>query len=130
MSGSGQSSRSPFSYVSLEERAPQRHPLRRVRSIVDEALESLSPRFEELYSRRGRPSAPPERLFRALLLQGLYSVRSEGRLMERLDFDLLFRWFVGLELDERVWNATTFTKNQGPLRTLMSFAEYPDSATV
>ena len=115
MRGRGQSSGSLFSYVSLEERVPRRHPLRRVRAIVDEALASLSPRFEELYSKRGRPSVPPEHLLRALLLQVLYSVRSERQLMERLDFDLLFRWFVGLELDERVWNATTFTKNRDRL---------------
>jgi len=115
MRGSSQSSRSLFSYVSLEERVPRLHPLRQVRSIVDEALTSLSPRFEELYSKRGRPSVPPEHLLRALLLQVLYSVRSERQLMERLDFDLLFRWFVGLELDERVWNATTFTKNRDRL---------------
>lgn len=112
MRGRGQSARSLFSYVSLEERVPRRHPLRRVRAIVDEALESLSPRFEELYSKRGRPSVPPEHLLRALLLQALYSVRSERQLMERLEFDMLFRWFVGLELDERVWDATTFTKNR------------------
>jgi len=115
MRGRGQSSRSPFSDVSLEERAPRRHPPRRVRALVDEALTSLSPRIEELYSRRGRPSVPPEHLLRALPLQVLYSVRSERQLMERLDFDLLFRWFVGLELDERVWNATTFTKNRDRL---------------
>lgn len=115
MRGSGQSSRSLFSYVSLEDRVPRRHPLRRIRAIVDEALASLSPRLEESYSRRGRPSVPPEHLLRALLLQVLYSVRSERQLMERLDFDLLFRWFVGLELDERVWNATTFTKNRDRL---------------
>lgn len=115
MRGTGQGSRSLFSYVSLEDRVPQRHPLRRIRAIVDEALAALSPRFEELYSRRGRPSVPPEHLLRALLLQVLYSVRSERQLMERLDFDLLFRWFVGLELDERVWNATTFTKNRDRL---------------
>ena len=112
MRGRGQSARSLFSYVSLEKRVPQRHPLRRIRSIVDEALESLSPRFEKLYSKRGRPSVPPEHLLRALLLQALYSVRSERQLMERLEFDMLFRWFVGLELDERVWDATTFTKNR------------------
>ncbi len=115
MRGRGQSARSLFSYVSLEERVPQWHPLRRVRAIVDEALASLSPRFEALYSKRGRPSVPPEHLLRALLLQVLYGVRSERQLMERLEFDMLFRWFVGLELDERVWDATTFTKNRDRL---------------
>lgn len=115
MRGRSWSARSLFSYVSLEERVPRRHPLRRVREIVDEVLASLSPRFEELYSKRGRPSVPPEHLLRALLLQVLYSVRSERQLMERLEFDLLFRWFVGLELDEHVWSATTFTKNRDRL---------------
>ena len=115
MRGRGQSARSLFSYVSLEERVPQWHPLRRVRAIVDEALASLSPRFEALYSKRGRPSVPPEHLLRALLLQVLYGVRSERQLMERLEFDMLFRWFVGVELDERVWDATTFTKNRDRL---------------
>ena len=79
---------------------------------MDEALESLSPQFEELDSRRGRPSVPPEHLLRALVLQVLYGVRSEHQLMKRLEFDMLFRWFVGPELDDRVWDATTFTKNR------------------
>ncbi|SNR70730.1 Transposase domain, partial [Tistlia consotensis] len=84
-----------FSYVSCEARVPSDHPLRGIRAIVDEALEVLSPRFDELYSRIGRPSIAPEKLLRALLLQAFYSIRSERQLMEQLDYNLLFRWFVG-----------------------------------
>jgi len=101
-----------FSYVSLEERVPADHPLRAIRRMTDEALASLSERFDEMYARCGRPSIPPEFLLRALLLQLLYSVRSERQLMEQLDYNLLFRWFVGLEIDSTVWDATTFTKNR------------------
>jgi transposase len=105
-----------FSYVSLEARVPEDHPLRAMRQLVDEALQTLSPRFDRLYAkRRGRPSVPPERLLRALLLQVLYSIRSERQLMEQLDYNLLFRWFVGLEMDERVWTPTVFTKNRDRL---------------
>jgi transposase len=89
-----------FSYVSLEERIPEGHPLRAVRKAVDQVLGDMSRDFEGLYSHTGRPSIPPERLFRALLLQVFYSVRSERLLMEQLDYNLLFRWFVGLEIDE------------------------------
>jgi transposase len=88
------------------------HPLRPIRQIVDEALAELSPEFETLYAKLGRPSIPPERLLRALLLQAFYSVRSEKQLMEQLDYNLLFRWFVGLALDAQVWNETVFTKNR------------------
>ena len=88
-----------FSYVSCEARVPKDHPLRPIRQIVDEALGALSPAFEKLYARFGRPSIPPERLLRALLLQAFYSVRSERQLMEQLDYNLLFRWFVGLSMD-------------------------------
>ena len=101
-----------FSYVSCEARVPQDHPLRPIRRIVDEALAALSPEFEQLYARFGRPSIPPERLLRALLLQAFYSVRSEQQLMEQLDYNLLFRWFVGLSLDAEIWDATVFTKNR------------------
>jgi transposase len=101
-----------FSYVSSEERVPKDHPLRPIRRIVDEALRVLSPEFEQLYAKFGRPSIPPERLLRALLLKAFYSVRSELQLMERLDYNLLFRWFVGLSLDAAVWDATVFTKNR------------------
>jgi transposase len=104
-----------FSYVSMEKRVPQDHPLRRVRAMTDTALRGMSPQFDALYARLGRPSIPPERLLRALLLQALYSVRSERQLMERLDYDLLFRWFVGLSMDERVWDETVFTKNRDRL---------------
>ena len=88
-----------FSYVSCEARVPMDHPLRPIRQIVDEALAALSPEFERLYAKFGRPSIPPEKLLRALLLQAFYSVRSERQLMEQLDYNLLFRWFVGLSLD-------------------------------
>jgi transposase len=101
-----------FSYRTLEERIRPDHPVRRIRAILDRALKALSPRLEALYSRVGRPSIAPERLLRASLLQILYSVPSERRLMERLDHDLLFRWFVGLAMDDVVWDATTFTKNR------------------
>src|ERR1700758_1734166 len=101
-----------FSYVSCEARVPKDHPVRPIRQIVDEALGALSPEFEKLYARFGRPSIPPERLLRALLLQAFYSVRSEKQLMEQLDYNLLFRWFVGLSVDAAVWDETVFTKNR------------------
>jgi transposase len=101
-----------FSYVGLEERIPADYPLRRVRAMVDIALRGLNAEFEKLYSREGRPSIPPERLLRALLLQALYSVRSEIQLMDQLNFNLLFRWFVGLGIDDAVWDVTVFTKNR------------------
>ena len=101
-----------FSYLSCEARVPKDHPLRPIRQIVDKALAALSPEFEKLYAKLGRPSIPPERLLRALLLQAFYSVRSELQLMEQLDYNLLFRWFVGLSLDEAVWDETVFTKNR------------------
>jgi transposase len=104
-----------FSYVSPERRVPADHPLRPIRAMVDAAFARLSPRFEALYSHTGRPSVPPEKLLRALLLQVFYSVRSEALLMEQLDYNLLFRWFVGLNMDEAVWDATTFTKNRDRL---------------
>ena len=101
-----------FSYLSLESRVPQDHPLRDIRQIVDELLRKLSSRFEKIYSPIGRPSIPPEKLLRALLLQVLYTVRSERQLMEQLDYNLLYRWFVGLNIDDQVWDATTFTQNR------------------
>src|ERR1700752_4085603 len=100
-----------FSYVSCEARVPKDHPLRPIRQIVDEALAALSPEFEKLYARFGRPSIPPERLLRTLLLQAFYSVRSELQLMEQLDYNLVFRWFVGLSLAAAVWDVTGVTKN-------------------
>lgn len=104
-----------FSVVTLEQRVPVDHPLRAIRQMTDEALEELSPLFERLYAKTGRPSIAPERLLRALLLQVLYSVRSERMLMEQLDYNLLFRWFVGLTPDEPVWVPTVFTKNRDRL---------------
>jgi transposase len=104
-----------FSYVSCEARVPADHPLRLIRAVVDEALEALSAEFERLYARVGRPSIPPEKLLRALLLQAFYSVRSERQLMEQLDYNLLFRWFVGLSMDAPVWDASTFSKNRDRL---------------
>src|SRR5215813_7783737 len=99
-----------FSYVSIEERIPADHPLRGVRKVADAVLSEMSTDFDGLYAKSGRPSIPPERLFRALLLQVFYSVRSERLLMEQLDYNLLFRWFVGLEIDETVWNHVVFSK--------------------
>jgi transposase len=104
-----------FSYGSLEERVPETHPLRPIRSMVDEALKQMSSRFDEIYGDEGRRSIPPERLLRALLLQLLYSVRSERMLMEQLQYNLLFRWFVGLSANEPVWHPTVFTKNRDRL---------------
>jgi transposase len=101
-----------FSYLSCEARVPQDHPLRPIRTIVDQALTVLSPAFDRLYSDIGRPSIAPEKLLRALLLQAFYSVRSERQLMEQLDYNLLFRWFVGLAMDAPIWDVTVFTKNR------------------
>jgi transposase len=101
-----------FSYVTPEARVRADHPLRPIRRMTDAALERLSPRFDRLYSTMGRPSIPPEKLLRALLLQVLYSIRSERLLMEELDYSVLYRWFVGLSLDDPVWDPTTFTKNR------------------
>jgi transposase len=115
MRGDDDQAGSMFSYVSLEARVPADHPLRAIRRITDRALARLSPRFGTLYVQFGRPSIPPERLLRALLLQALYTIRSERQLMEQLDYNLLFRWFVGLGMDDRVWSATTFSKNRDRL---------------
>src|SRR4030095_2929933 len=103
------------SYVSLEQRVPPDHPLRAIRRITDRALARLSPKFGTLYINFGRPSIAPERLLRALLLQAIYTIRSERQLMEQLDYNLLFRWFVGLGMDDAVWSPTTFTKNRDRL---------------
>jgi transposase len=107
--------RGMWSYVSDEERIPQDHPLRAISAMTDVILKELSPRFTPLYSRHGRPSIPPERLLRALLLQALYSIRSERMLVEQLNYNILFRWFVGINMDEPVWHATSFTKNRDRL---------------
>jgi transposase len=106
---------SMFSYVTPEQRVRADHPLRPIRRMTDAALEHLSSRFDRLYSTIGRPSIPPEQLLRALLLQMLYSIRSERLLMEELDYSVLYRWFVGLSLDDPIWDATTFTKNRDRL---------------
>jgi transposase len=104
-----------FSYVSPEHRVPPDHPLRPIRTMTDAALTRLSDRFETMYSEMGRPSIPPEQLLRALLLQHLYSIRSERLLIEQLDYNLLFRWFVGLGMDEPIWDHSTFSKNRDRL---------------
>jgi transposase len=104
-----------FSYIRLEGRIPDDHPLRAIRQIVDAGLAELSRPFTKLYARDGRPSIPPERLLRALLLQALYTVRSERQLMEQLNYNLLFRWFVGLSAADPAWNATVFCKNRDRL---------------
>src|SRR6202453_3007599 len=104
-----------FSYLSPETRVRKDHPLRVIRVMVDEILAQLSRRFDSMYASAGRPSIPPEKLLRAQLLQMLYSIRSERLLMEEIDYSVLFRWFVGLNLDEEVWDATSFTKNRDRL---------------
>jgi transposase len=101
-----------FSYVSAEQRVPHNHPLRAIRALVDDVLRDMSCEFDGLYARVGRPSIPPERLLRAQLLQILYSIRRERLLMEQLDYNLLFRWFVGMDMDEPIWDPTVFTKNR------------------
>ena len=112
MRGGDEGSGGLFSYVGLEERIPKDHPLRAVRALADAALARLDVRFSALYSPMGRPSIPPEMLLRATLLQAFYSVRSERQLMEQVDYNLLFRWFVGLSMDAPVWHATVFTHNR------------------
>jgi transposase len=116
-----------FSYVSPEARVPADHPLRAVRVMTDAALTDLAPSLDRLYAATGRPSIPPEQLLRALILQGLYSVRSERLLIEMLDYNLLFRWFVGLSMDAPVWHPTTFTKNRDRLLEGDIAAEFFDA---
>jgi transposase len=106
-----------FSYLSPEQRVRPDHPLRAIRTMTDQVLRELSPRFQRMYSDVGRPSIPPEQLLRALLLQALYTVRSERLLMEEIDYSILFRWFIGLSLDEPIWSPTTFSKNRDRLLT-------------
>ena len=117
MRGSDQQNGSLFSYVNLEERVPARHPLRKIKAVVDPALASLDADFNQLYAGDGRPSIAPERLLRAALIQILFSIRSERQLMEQLEYNLLFRWFVGLGIDEHVWVPTVFSKNRDRLLT-------------
>src|SRR6266404_2758522 len=115
MRGTDQQQSHAFSYISPEQRVRKNHPLRPIRTMVDEILKQLSPQFNKMYAKVGRPSIPPEQLLRAQLLQLFYSVRSERLLMEEMDYNILFRWFVGLNLDDEVWDATTFTKNRNRL---------------
>jgi transposase len=117
MRGSDETSGSLFSYVDLEDRIPARHPLRKIRQIVNDALASLDSDFDVLYSVEGRPSIAPERLLRASLIQILFSVRSERQLMEQMEYNLMFRWFVGLGIDDPVWVPTVFSKNRDRLLT-------------
>jgi len=112
MRGDDQSQSAVFSYVNAEQRIAGEHPLRRIRRLTDAALKEMSPEFDRLYAAGGRPSIAPEKLLRALLLQILYARRSERMLMEEMDYNLLFRWFVGLEMDDPVWDVTVFTKNR------------------
>src|ERR1700692_2994148 len=112
MRGEDERSEGLFSYVSCSARVPKDHPLRAIRELVDGALEALSGDFAKLYAKVARPSIPPEKLLRALLLQAFYSIRSERQLMEQMDYNLLFRWFVGLSVDEPVWVPTVFSKNR------------------
>ena len=104
-----------YSYLSPEQRVRETHPLRKIRAMADEALKNMSERFDGMYAKTGRPSIPPEKLLRAQLIQMLYSVRSERLLMEEIDYSMLFRWFVGMNLDEPVWDVTVFTKNRNRL---------------
>jgi transposase len=112
MRGADREQSSMFSYISAEQRVPRDHPLRPIRAMADAALGQLGPRFDAIYASGGRPSIAPEKLLRALLLQVLYTVRSERMLMEQLDYNFLFRWFVGLNIDDPVWDVTVFTKNR------------------
>jgi transposase len=112
MRGEDGRSGSLFSYVDLEARVGENHPLRAIRAIVNDALAALTGELSALYSRMGRPSIPPEKLLRAMLLQAFYSIRSERQLMERLEFDLLFRWFVGVGVDDAAWDHSVFSKNR------------------
>jgi transposase len=115
MRGSDEQTKDMFSYLSPEQRVRPDHPLRAIRRMTDEVLRALSPRFTKMYSDIGRPSIPPEQLLRALLLQGLYTIRSERLLMEEIDYSVLFRWFIGLSMDDPIWSPTTFSKNRDRL---------------
>src|SRR5207344_1850480 len=112
MRGSDRRTEGLFSYVSCETRVPAGHPLRSILPVADAALAALTGEFQQLYALNGRPSIAPEKLLRALLLQAFFSVRSERQLMEQLDYNLMFRWFVGLGIDDPVWDVTVFTKNR------------------
>src|ERR1700730_4365360 len=112
MRGTEQQQSTMFSYISAEQRVPKDHPLRALRVMADAALKQLGPAFDAIYARSGRPSIAPEKLLRALLLQVLYTVRSERLRIEQFDYNFLFRWFVGLSIDDPVWDSTVFTKNR------------------
>jgi transposase len=127
MRGSDEQTSDMFSYVVPEQRVRQDHPLRAIRRMTDEALAALSPQFDRMYSEMGRPSIPPEQLLRALLLQSLYTIRSERLLMEEIDYSILFRWFVGLGMDEEIWSPTTFSKNRDRLLEGDIAAEFFDA---
>ena len=115
MKGNENNQQSMFSYISPEQRVPKDHPLRPIRKMVGLALSNMQEWFSQIYSHTGRPSIPPEQLLRASLLQVLFTIRSERMLMEQLDYNLLFRWFVGLSMDDFVWNHSTFSKNRDRL---------------
>ena len=115
MRGNENKQQSMFSYISIEGRIFEDHPLRLIRKMVDNALRDMSSRFAEVYSQTGRPSIPPEHLLRAMLLQVFYTIRSEYLLVEQLDYNLLFRWFTGLSIDDKVWDHSTFSKNRDRL---------------
>ncbi|MBI2185527.1 MAG: IS5 family transposase [Acidobacteria bacterium] len=115
MRGPDEQTKDMFSYLSPEQRVRQDHPLRAIRRMTDDVLRSLSPRFTKMYSDIGRPSIPPEQLLRALLLQALYTIRSERLLMEEIDYSVLFRWFIGLSMDDPIWSPTVFSKNRDRL---------------
>src|SRR5438552_8043528 len=115
MRGPDEQTNHMFSYLSPEQRVRDDHPLRAIRAMTDRVFAELSPRFTKMYSDIGRPSIPPEQLLRALLLQALYTIRSERLLMEEIDYSILFRWFIGLSLDDPIWSPTTFIKNRDRL---------------
>src|SRR5690242_21218227 len=115
MRGNDRQQADMYSYISAEEKVRANHPLRAIRAMADEALKNMSRRFDSMYAKTGRPSIAPEKLLRAQLIQMLYSIRSERLLMEEVDYSVLFRWFVGMNLDEPVWDVTVFTKNRNRL---------------
>src|ERR1700757_5021292 len=130
MRGSDERSGSLFSYVNLEARVSGDHPLRTIREVANTALSDLSRAFTALYTDFGRPSIAPEKLLRAMLLQAFYGIRSERQLMERLEFDLLFRWFVGLGVDDPVWDHSTFSKNRDRLLEGEIAAKFLNAVTI
>jgi len=115
MRGADERQSSLFSFVGMEDRVPAEHPLRSILTMANQALEAIRPRLDRMYASTGRPSIAPEKLLRALLIQMLYSVRSERLLVEQIQYNLLFRWFIGLGIDEEVWHATTFAQNRDRL---------------